>query len=34
MKYMLTIIGEEMDWGEVTPEQARAGMARMGRLHV
>ena len=27
MKYMLTIIGEEMDWGEVTPEQARAGMA-------
>jgi hypothetical protein len=27
MKYMLAIIGEEMDWGDVTPEEARAGMA-------
>jgi len=27
MKYMLAIISEEMDWGEITPEEARAGMA-------
>ncbi len=27
MKYMLTIIGEETDWGEVSPEQAKAAMA-------
>ncbi len=27
MKYVLAIISEEMDWADVTPEQARAGMA-------
>jgi hypothetical protein len=27
MKYMLTIIGEETDWGDVTPEEAGAVMA-------
>ena len=27
MKYMLTIIGEETDWSEVSPEQAKAAMA-------
>lgn len=28
MKYMLTIVGEEADWGDVTPEQMRESMAR------
>jgi hypothetical protein len=28
MKYMLTIAGPEIDWGEITPEEGRENMAR------
>ena len=28
MKYMLTLVGPETDWGDITPEEARQNMAR------
>ena len=28
MKYMLTLVGPETDWGDITPEEARRNMAR------
>lgn len=31
MRYMLTIIGEEPDWGDATPEEMRANMAQWGK---
>jgi hypothetical protein len=30
MRYMLTIIGEEPDWSDATPDDMRANMARWG----
>jgi hypothetical protein len=32
MRYMLTIIGEEGGWDDVTPEQMKAAMARWGEF--